>query len=147
MVKRIQEAAKLVRTIGCGAQQKKGNRILASWITSELFGRLAAKGKSVEESPVTPAQLSSIVHLVREDTITGSVGKQVLDLMTAGDSRLATEIVQERGWQTTKDYSFLEQLVREVLEPLGILPTRRQAQSEASLLVVMVMRPGCVQVS
>lgn len=92
----------------------KLNRTVANWVTSELFGRLAASGRTVSESPVTPEQLSSIVHLIHTDTISGPIGKQVLDLMTAGDSRLAFDIVQSQGWQVTHDLAFLKQLVHQV---------------------------------
>lgn len=98
--------------LGVGTQA----RLMANWVTSELFGRLASLGKSIEESPVSPAQLCSLVGLIQEGTITGSVGKQVLDLMAGGDSRLAYDIVQDQGWQRTQDHSLLEQLVRQVVE-------------------------------
>jgi hypothetical protein len=96
----------------------KLHRMMASWVTSELFGRLASAGKSVEESPVTPGQVSSIVGLIHAGTISRATGKQVLDLMALGDSRLAPDIVQTKGWQLSHDASALEQLVLQVLLPL-----------------------------
>lgn len=93
----------------------KLHRMMASWVTSELFGRLASAGKSVEESPVTPGQVSSIVGLIHAGTISRATGKQVLDLMALGDSRLAPDIVQAKGWQLTHDASALEQLVLQVV--------------------------------
>ena len=95
----------------------KLHRMMASWVTSELFGRLASAGKSVEESPVTPGQVSSIVGLIHAGTISRATGKQVLDLMALGDSRLAPDIVQTKGWQLSHDASALEQLVLQVLLP------------------------------
>ena len=53
----------------------------ANWVTSELFGALNRLGKDIEDSPVTPAQAAELLGLVADGTISGTLAKQVFEIM------------------------------------------------------------------
>jgi aspartyl-tRNA(Asn)/glutamyl-tRNA(Gln) amidotransferase subunit B len=72
-------------------------------MVTELFGRLNTKEVAFSNSPVSPVQLASIVDLIESDRISGAIGKKVLDLMMAGDTRLAEAIVVEKEWELVTD--------------------------------------------
>ena len=49
----------------------------ANWVINELFGRLNREGKTVETSPVDPAQLGGLIDLVGSGEISGKIAKDV----------------------------------------------------------------------
>jgi len=86
----------------------------SNWVTSELFGALNKLGKSIEESPVSAAQAAELLGLVADGTISGSLAKQVFEIMLeTGDS--AGKIVEERGLKQTSDTGAIEAVIAEVL--------------------------------
>ncbi len=86
----------------------------SNWVASELFGALNKLGKSIEESPVSAAQAAELLGLVADGTISGSLAKQVFEIMLeTGDS--AGKIVEERGLKQTSDTGAIETVIAEVL--------------------------------
>jgi aspartyl-tRNA(Asn)/glutamyl-tRNA(Gln) amidotransferase subunit B len=86
----------------------------ANWVTSELFGALNKLGKDIEHSPVSPAQAAELLGLVADGTISGSLAKQVFEIMLeTGGSPSA--IVEERGLKQTSDTGAIEAVIAEVL--------------------------------
>lgn len=86
----------------------------ANWVTSELFGALNKLGKDIENSPVSPAQAAELLGLVADGTISGSLAKQVFEIMLeTGGSPAA--IVEERGLKQTSDTGAIEAVIAEVL--------------------------------
>ncbi len=90
-------------------------KLAASWVTAELFGRLNRAGKLIEECPVSAAQLSGLLRLIEDDTISGKIAKDVLDLMfeTGKD---AAAIVEEKGLRQVTDTGAIEKIIDEVLD-------------------------------
>ena len=86
----------------------------ANWVTSELFGALNRLGKSIVDSPVTPAQAAELLALVADGTLSGSLAKQVFEAMLeTGDA--PGRIVEERGLKQTSDTGAIEAVIAEVL--------------------------------
>ena len=86
----------------------------ANWLNSELFGALNKAGIELEESPVTPEKSAGLLALVGDGTISGSIAKQVLELMIeTGDS--AAEIVEREGLKQESDTGAIEAKIDEVL--------------------------------
>ena len=69
---------------------------------SELFGALNKLGKSLDESPVSPAQAAELLKLVADGTISGSIAKQVFEIMLE-TGQGAAAIVEEKGLKQTSD--------------------------------------------
>ena len=93
-----------------GAEAKQA----ANWVMSELFGALNRLGKSIEDSPVSPAQAAELLTLVTDGTLSGSLAKQVFEkMLETGDS--AGTIVERDGLKQTSDTGAIEAVIAEVL--------------------------------
>lgn len=87
----------------------------ANWVAAELFGALNRLGKDITESPVSPAQAAELLALVADATLSGSLSKQVFEIMLeTGDG--PSKIVEERGLKQTSDTGAIEAVIAEVLE-------------------------------
>ncbi|MFK3888550.1 Asp-tRNA(Asn)/Glu-tRNA(Gln) amidotransferase subunit GatB [Sphingomonas sp. NPDC079357] len=86
----------------------------ANWVSSELFGALNRLGRSIGDSPVTPAQAAELLALVADGTLSGSLAKQVFEAMLeTGDA--PGKIVEERGLKQTSDTGAIEAVIADVL--------------------------------
>ncbi len=96
--------------LGAGAQPVAA----ANWTTSELFGALNRTGQTIDTSPVTPGQAAELLALVADGTLSGSLAKQVFEVMLeTGDA--PGKIVEERGLKQTSDTGAIDAAVAEVI--------------------------------
>jgi len=94
--------------------KKSDAKVAANWITGELFGRLNKEGLSIEENPISAAQLSELLELIGNGTISGKIAKGVFDTMfVSGGS--AKEIVESQGLTQVSDNSAIQKIVDDVL--------------------------------
>ena len=89
-------------------------KLAANWVTAELFGRLNKLGKTIEECPVSSKQLGGLLDLIKDNTISGKIAKDVFDLMfeTGKD---AAAIVEEKGLKQVTDTGAIEKMIDEVI--------------------------------
>ena len=103
----------------CALVQKKGEaevaKAAANWLLSELFGALNRLGKDIENSPVTPAQGAELLALVADGTISGSIAKQVFEIMLE-TGQGAAAIVEEKGLKQTSDTGAIEAEIAKILD-------------------------------
>ncbi len=96
--------------LAAGADPKAG----ANWLTSELFGALNRLGKDIGDSPVGPAQAAQLLGLVADGTLSGSLAKQVFEVMLeTGDD--PAKIVEEKGLKQTSDTGAIEAAIAGIL--------------------------------
>ena len=86
----------------------------ANWLLSELYGALNRLGRSLEESPVSPERGAELLALVADGTISGSIAKQVFEIMLETGEAPA-EIVEKRGLKQTTDTGAIEAVVAKIL--------------------------------
>ena len=89
-------------------------RAASNWLISDLFGALNRLGKSIDQSPVTAAQGAALLGLVSDGTLSGTLAKQVFEIMleTGEDP---TTIVEERGLKQTSDTGAIEEVIAQVM--------------------------------
>jgi len=89
-------------------------KLAANWVINELFGRLKKEDHSIEDSPVSPAQLAGIVRLIKSDAISGKIAKDLFEIVytEGGDPE---EIVEARGMKQVTDTGAIEQAVDEII--------------------------------
>jgi aspartyl-tRNA(Asn)/glutamyl-tRNA(Gln) amidotransferase subunit B len=86
----------------------------ANWLMSELFGALNKLGKDLSDSPVSPTQGAELLALVADGTISGSIAKQVFEIMLeTGQEPLA--IVEEKGLKQTSDTGAIEAEIAKIM--------------------------------
>jgi aspartyl-tRNA(Asn)/glutamyl-tRNA(Gln) amidotransferase subunit B len=89
-------------------------QLSANWMTGGLFGRLNKMGVDLADSPVDAAKLSGLLKLISDNTISGKIAKDVLDLMfETGKDALA--IVEEKGLKQVTDTGAIEKVIDEVM--------------------------------
>ena len=86
----------------------------SNWVISDLFGALNRLGKDIEHSPVTPAQGAELLRLVADGTLSGTLAKQVFEIMLeTGEDPAA--IVEARGLRQTSDTGAIDKVIADVL--------------------------------
>lgn len=86
----------------------------SNWVISDLFGALNKLGKGIDESPVMPVQAASLLGLVADGTLSGTLAKQVFEIMLdTGDD--PDRIVEARGLRQTSDTGAIEAVIAQVL--------------------------------
>jgi aspartyl-tRNA(Asn)/glutamyl-tRNA(Gln) amidotransferase subunit B len=86
----------------------------ANWVINELAGRLNREGMGVAASPVSAAQLGSILDLIAAGTISGKIAKDVFEIVWSegGDPRA---IVEARGMVQVTDLAAIAAMVDEIV--------------------------------
>ncbi len=81
---------------------------------NELTGRLNKEGKDISASPVSEAQLGTILDLMADGTISGKIAKDVFEIVWSegGDPRT---IVEQRGLKQVTDLSAIEKIVDDIV--------------------------------
>jgi aspartyl-tRNA(Asn)/glutamyl-tRNA(Gln) amidotransferase subunit B len=86
----------------------------SNWLLSELFGALNRLGKGLGESPVKPEQGAELLALVADGTLSGTLAKQVFEIMLeTGDA--PAKIVEEKGLKQTSDTGAIEAVIAKIV--------------------------------
>ncbi|WP_321828996.1 Asp-tRNA(Asn)/Glu-tRNA(Gln) amidotransferase subunit GatB [Thalassovita sp.] len=89
-------------------------KLAANWVINELFGRLKADEKDISDSPLSPAALGGIIKLIKADTISGKIAKDVFEIAyTSG--RDPEEIVETEGMKQVTDTGAIEAALDEII--------------------------------
>jgi aspartyl-tRNA(Asn)/glutamyl-tRNA(Gln) amidotransferase subunit B len=93
---------------------QRSGRMIASWILTELLGKLNADGKHIADSPMPPPLVAALVGLIEDGTISGKIGKEVFEeSYRTGEAPLA--IVERRGVRQISDEAVLGEIVERVV--------------------------------
>ena len=93
-----------------GAEPKQAG----NWVVGELFGALNRRGETIEKSPVTPAAAAELLGLVADGTISGTIAKQVFEIMLESGEG-AGAIVESRGLKQTSDTGAIDDAIDTIL--------------------------------
>ncbi len=97
------------------AASEASGKIVANWITGELFRLMNETNQSIEDIQVPPDRLAELVTLVERGTINTNTGKEVLETMFSSGQD-AQSIVDERGLAQISDATTLEKTIIRVLD-------------------------------
>ncbi|WP_207774791.1 Asp-tRNA(Asn)/Glu-tRNA(Gln) amidotransferase subunit GatB [Sphingosinicella sp. YJ22] len=86
----------------------------SNWVISDLFGALNRLGRDITDSPVSPKQGADLLGLVADGTLSGTLAKQVFEIMleTGQDPG---RIVEERGLKQTSDTGAIDKVIAEIM--------------------------------
>ncbi len=87
---------------------------VANWIMGDLLGLLNANGREINESPISPEDLSGLLKLLDADVISGKIAKTVFEAM-AETGKPAKTIVEEKGLVQVSDTTAIDPIVDAVI--------------------------------
>jgi aspartyl-tRNA(Asn)/glutamyl-tRNA(Gln) amidotransferase subunit B len=89
-------------------------KLAANWILNELLGLLNKEGKDITESPVHAKQIGGLVALIKDNTISGKIAKDVFAEMYA-TGQDAGRIVEEKGLKQITDTGAIEAIIDKII--------------------------------
>ena len=90
-------------------------RLAANWITGDFFAAMnRLPGASVENPPVSAADLGALLDLISDKTINGRIAKDVFEAMLE-TGKTPAAIVEERGLRQVIDTSAIDAAVAAVI--------------------------------
>jgi len=88
---------------------------VSNWITTELLRLLNETGKDPEECPIGAEDLAELLSLIKDGTISGKIGKEVLEEMFLS-GKGAKQIVREKGLEQITDEAYLTNIITEIIQ-------------------------------
>ncbi len=95
--------------------KKSDVKLATNWIIGELFAALNEKNLEITESPISAGNLSKLINLIKDETISGKIAKTVFEHMMEGDKD-PKKIVEEKGLKQESDPKALEALIDKVID-------------------------------
>ncbi len=89
-------------------------KLATNWITGELFALLNEKNIEITESPISSKNLSKLINLIKDGTISGKIAKSVFEIMSNGDKDPSI-IIEEKGLKQQSDPKELENIIDKVI--------------------------------
>ena len=89
-------------------------KLAANWVINELLGALNKDDKHITQSPITAEQLGGLITLISDNTISGTIAKDVFAEMYSSGKDAAT-IVDEKGLKQVTDTGAIEAVIDEVI--------------------------------
>jgi aspartyl-tRNA(Asn)/glutamyl-tRNA(Gln) amidotransferase subunit B len=86
----------------------------ANWVVGELFGALNRRNETFATTGISPQEAAELLKLVADGTLSGTLGKQVFEIMLeTGDA--PSKIVEERGLKQTSDTGAIDTEIDRIL--------------------------------
>ena len=90
------------------------SRLVANWITGELFAHLNKQNLDITESPVPAQEIARLVTRIHDKTLSGNTAKQVFSGLWDREGDVDS-IIEARGLKQITDSGAIEAIVDEVL--------------------------------
>jgi aspartyl-tRNA(Asn)/glutamyl-tRNA(Gln) amidotransferase subunit B len=96
---------------GLGASHAK---LAANWVMGELSSALNRDNADIESAKVSPPQLTSLMHRIIDETISGKIAKEVFEAMWS-EGKTADEVIEARGLRQITDSSAIEKVIDAII--------------------------------
>ena len=90
-------------------------KLATNWIIGELFAVLNDKNLEIIQSPISAKNLSKLINLIKDGTISGKIAKTIFELMMDGDKD-PQKIVEEKGLKQESDPKAIEEIISKVIK-------------------------------
>jgi len=90
-------------------------KLATNWIIGELFAVLNDKNLEIIQSPISAKNLSKLINLIKDGTISGKIAKTIFELMMDGDKD-PQKIVEEKGLKQESDPKAIEEIIAKVIK-------------------------------
>lgn len=92
----------------------RDGKLVANWVTGELFGAMNTAGLEISASPVSAGQLGGLVDRVADKTLSRRIAKEVFEIMFESGQD-AGAIIEERGLKQVSDSGAIDAVVDQVI--------------------------------
>ena len=90
-------------------------RVASNWVRVELLGLLHRDELDIEQSPVTAAELGTVVARISDGTISGKIAKSVFEALWRGEASSADDYISAQGLTQVSDASTLEPIIDAII--------------------------------
>ncbi len=89
-------------------------KLASNWIMGEVSRRLNASELTIEQAPVSAAQLAALIDRISDNTISNNAARQVFEGLWNGEGEVDA-IIEAKGLKQMNDTGELEKIIDEVL--------------------------------
>jgi aspartyl-tRNA(Asn)/glutamyl-tRNA(Gln) amidotransferase subunit B len=89
-------------------------KLASNWIMGEVSRRLNASELSIEQSPVSAAQLAALIGRISDNTISNNAARQVFEGLWNGEGEVDA-LIEAKGLKQMNDTGELEKIIDEIL--------------------------------
>ena len=89
-------------------------KLASNWIMGEVSRRLNASELTIEQAPVSAAQLAALIGRISDNTISNNAARQVFEGLWNGEGEVDA-IIEAKGLKQMNDTGELEKIIDEVL--------------------------------
>ena len=97
------------------AAKNSNPKLVCNWVIGELFSVLNKMNKTIENCPIRAGDLSELINLIDDETITGRIAKDVFEIMLETGNNPKT-IVDENNMKQVNDLSEIESIIDKIIE-------------------------------
>ena len=97
------------------AAKNSNPKLVCNWVIGELFSVLNKMNKTIENCPIKPLDLSELVNLIDDETITGRIAKDVFEIMLETGNN-PKSIVDENNMKQVNDLSEIETIIDKIIK-------------------------------
>lgn len=89
-------------------------KLAVNWMMGELAAALKRDEKEIDEAPVAPEQLGTLIARIKDETVSSRIAKTVFEALWNGEGEVDA-IIEARGLEQVSDSGELEALVTDVI--------------------------------
>ena len=96
------------------ARKSNESKLAANWVLSELMYLLKEASREIEQSPVSAQNLAGLIALIKQGTVSGKMGKNILAAMFSS-GKTAPEVMESQGLEQINDAEKIAAVAREIM--------------------------------
>jgi aspartyl-tRNA(Asn)/glutamyl-tRNA(Gln) amidotransferase subunit B len=89
-------------------------KLAANWVMGDFFGALNSTGRTMENPPVSAAHLGELIDLIKDNTLSNRLAKDVFALMVE-TGKAAGTLVEEKGLKQVTDTGAIDAAIDAVM--------------------------------
>lgn len=89
-------------------------KLAANWVMGDFMAFLNKAGLELSETPVKAEQLSQMINLISDQTISGKIAKQVFEIMW-NEGGMPKDIVEKHGLKQVTDTGAIEKVIDDLI--------------------------------
>jgi aspartyl-tRNA(Asn)/glutamyl-tRNA(Gln) amidotransferase subunit B len=114
-------------------------KLAANWTIGEVIATLNREEKTLEQSPVSAAQLADLIQRISDHTISNKIAKTVFEALWSGDGASVDAVIEAKGLKQISDVSAIEKIVDEVLAKSAAQIADYKSGKEKALMSIVGM--------